>query len=79
MLFRSFTMVDRRKRLHREQLEALAAAWPVFLSTSIPAASAVERMGVERAPVAAFAPASAAARAFRDLWAEIAGRLWPAA
>lgn len=74
-----FTMVDRRKRLHREQLEALAAAWPVFLSTSIPAASAVERMGVERAPVAAFAPASAAARAFRDLWAEIAGRLWPAA
>ena len=73
-----FTMVDRRKRLHREQLEALRAAWPVFLATAIPNASAVERMGVERAPLATFAPSSVAAGAFRDLWAELAGRLWPA-
>lgn len=72
-----FTMVDRRKKLHREQLEALATAWPLFLTTAIPNASAVERMGVERAPVATYAPATAAARAFRDLWAEIARRLWP--
>lgn len=72
-----FTMVDRRKKLHREQLEALFAAWPAFLATVIPSASAVERMGVERAPVAAYAPTTAAARAFRDLWAEIALRLWP--
>lgn len=72
-----FTMVDRRKKLHLEHLESLAAAWPVFLTTVIPSASAVERMGVERAPVAAFAPATAAARAFRDLWAEVASRLWP--
>ena len=72
-----FAMVDRRKTLHREQLEALVAAWPVFLATAVPMASAVERMGVERAPVGAFAPTTAAARAFRDLWAEIALRLWP--
>jgi len=72
-----FTMVDRRKKLHREQLDALAAAWPAFLATTVPNASAVERMGVERAPVAAFAPSTAAARAFHDLWAEIASRLWP--
>lgn len=72
-----FAMVDRRKKLHREQLEALSAAWPAFLTTVIPSASAVERMGVERAPVASFAPSSAAARAFRSLWAEMAARLWP--
>ena len=71
-----FTMVDRRKKLHREQLVSLATAWPVFLKAVVPYASAVERMGVERAPVADFAPSSPAARAFRDLWGEIAARLW---
>ncbi len=77
LVFPHFAMVDRRKRLHREQLVALAAAWPAFLTTVVPNASAVERMGVERAPVATFAPSTAAAHAFRDLWAEIAARLWP--
>ena len=33
-------------------------------------------IGAERAPVAAFAPASAAASAFRDLWGEISARVW---
>jgi chromosome partitioning protein len=33
--------------------------------------SLIERMSVERAPVAAFAPRSQAARAFRALWTEI--------
>lgn len=72
-----FTMVDRRKKLHREQLATLATSWPAFLQAVIPNASAVERMGIEQAPVAAFAPSSPAARAFRELWAEVSGRLWP--
>ena len=72
-----FTMIDRRKKLHREQLEQLTAAWPMFLSATIPSASAVERMGIEEAPVATYAPRTPAALAYRDLWAEIAGRLWP--
>jgi len=76
-LFPHFTMVDRRRKLHREQLASLAAAWPAFLPSVVPNASAVERMGVERAPVAVFAPSSAAAHAFRDLWADVAARLWP--
>ena len=71
-----FTMVDRRRRLHRDQVEALSTAWPVFLKALVPAASVVERMGVERAPVATFAPSSQAAVAFHDLWQEVAGRLW---
>jgi hypothetical protein len=33
-------------------------------------------MGVERAPVAVYAPASPSALAFRQLWADVAARLW---
>jgi len=36
-------------------------------------------MGERRAPVALFAPGAAPAHAFRDLWGEIARRLWSAA
>lgn len=70
------SMVDRRKRLARETIAHLRSAVPNFLETVIPNASVVERMGLERAPVAVFAPSSAAATAFRDLWAEIAARVW---
>lgn len=71
-----FSMVDSRKRLHRELVESLRADWPTFLATAIPAASVVERMGPERAPVATFAPSTGAAAAFRGLWGDIAARLW---
>ena len=39
-------------------------------ATAIPALSLIERMSVQRAPVTAFAPRSAAARSYRELWAE---------
>lgn len=71
-----FTMVDKRRSLHRELVASLAEEWPGALASTIPNASVVERMGTERAPVAAYAPRSAAATAFRDLWAEVAERLW---
>jgi len=77
LLLPHFTMVDGRRKLHRELATSLAAKWPVFLVTAIPAASVVERMGVERAPVATFAPTSPATLAFRSLWSEVAARLWP--
>ena len=71
-----FSMVDGRKRLHREVMETLRVEWPAVLTTAIPNASVVERMGPERAPVGAFAPSSAAAAAFVRLWAEVSDRLW---
>lgn len=71
-----FSMVDGRKRLHREVMETLRVEWPAVLTTAIPNASVVERMGPERAPVGAFAPSSAAAAAFVQLWAEVSDRLW---
>jgi cellulose biosynthesis protein BcsQ len=71
-----FTMVDRRKRLHRDLVASLSEQWPTFCSAAISASSIVERMSVERAPVAVVAPRSQAALAYRALWEETAGALW---
>ena len=70
------SMVDRRRRLHRELVDSLGSEWPELLATSVPAAAVIERMGTERAPLARYAPNTAAARAYRRLWGEIATGLW---
>jgi chromosome partitioning protein len=57
-----FSMVDRRRTMHREALAA-NPKWPV-----VPMASAVERMGAERAPIGSFARNSPAATAYEQLW-----------
>jgi cellulose biosynthesis protein BcsQ len=72
------SMVDRRRALHRDLVQTLAKEWPALLSTTIPTAAVIERMGSERAPVGAFAPRSAAAAAYRAVWSELSDRLWPA-
>jgi cellulose biosynthesis protein BcsQ len=66
-----FSMVDGRKKLHQEITRDLRAERPGVAATPIPALSMIERMSVERAPVTAFAPGSAAARAYRALWSEV--------
>lgn len=70
------SMVDRRKRLQRDLVTQLMTDIPGFLPTPIPNASVIEQMGVRRAPVADFAPTSAATAAFRQLWADITARIW---
>jgi len=65
------SMIDRRKRLHKEIAERLPAERKDVADTAIPALSMIEQMSVRRAPVAAFAPRSAAARAYAELWAEV--------
>jgi chromosome partitioning protein len=70
-----FSMVDARKRLHREMVADLRLQRPGMLDAQIPAVTDVERMGVHRGPVASFAPTSRAARAYRALWTEISDRL----
>ncbi|MBG0777452.1 MAG: AAA family ATPase [Desulfovibrionaceae bacterium] len=69
-----FTMVDRRKTLHRAAVLA-SLREPEFCETSIPLRADVEAMGLRRAPLAAFAPDSDAALAYRALWAELTRRL----
>jgi len=69
-----FSMVDRRKKLHREIVEKLAAERYEIAATVIPALSVIETMSVERAPVTVFAPNSVAAKAYRALWEELRDR-----
>jgi cellulose biosynthesis protein BcsQ len=67
------SMVDRRRRLHREVAAAVAGD-PGFLATAIPQASDIERMGTYRAPVTSRPPATRGAAEFRALWQEVAAR-----
>jgi len=69
------SMIDRRKRLHRELAERLPAERPDVAAAAIPALSLIEQMAVQRAPVTAFAPRSAASRGYAQLWAEVRARL----
>lgn len=69
-----FSMVDARKKMHQD-LMAEAMQDPSYFKTTIPYASAVERMGIERNPVAVFAGSSPAAKAYLNLWGEIEARL----
>jgi chromosome partitioning protein len=64
-----FSMVDRRRALHKAALEA-EPEWPV-----IPMASAVEQMAVKRAPVGTFAASSPASLAFEALWRGVEKKL----
>ena len=70
-----FSMVDRRRSLHLEIIDATRGRFPATLATEIPYRSEIERMTLRRAPIPAFAPHSAAAQAYRELWAEAAVRL----
>jgi chromosome partitioning protein len=70
-----FSMVDRRKALHRQACEWPTGRAEVFLSAQIPYASVVEQMSVRRLPLAVFAARDSAAAAFAEIWAEIQTRL----
>jgi cellulose biosynthesis protein BcsQ len=70
-----FSMVDRRKLLHKETIEALRQRYPSILGTEVPYGSEFERITLRRAPVESYAPASVAASVYRALWQEIDGRL----
>jgi chromosome partitioning protein len=74
-----FSMVDRRKLLHKETVESLRRRYPSILETEVPYGSEFERMTLRRAPVESYAPGSAAAGVYRALWHEIDGRLQGAA
>lgn len=69
------SMVERRRRMHRELAASLPGALPAVAAASIPVASAVELMGARRAPLVRTHPRSPAARAYAALWAEVAAPL----
>jgi len=65
-----FSMVDRRKRMHRD-IAAQSPSGQDVLRSYIPYSSDVEKMGLRREPLGAYAPKSGIALAFRMLWSEI--------
>jgi len=72
-----FSRVDQRKKLHRETVSKNLIGETVFLTTTVPDSSIVERMGIERRPLPAYAPRSRAGIAFQSLARELeeTGRL----
>ncbi len=70
-----WSMADRRRGLHRGLIEQPPKTMRDVCTAVVPYASAIERMGEHRAPVAAYEPSSPAAQAYRALWDEIAPSL----
>ncbi|HEY1303229.1 MAG TPA: ParA family protein [Vicinamibacterales bacterium] len=70
-----FSMVDRRKTLHRHATEWSAANPQIFMRAQIPYASVVEQMTVHRKPLAMFAARESATEAFAKVWEELDTRL----
>lgn len=66
-----FSMVDRRKKLHRETCGVIQNSFERVLHSTIPCLSEIEQMGIAREPVSAFAHKSSAANAYQDLWTEV--------
>jgi chromosome partitioning protein len=80
LVFAFFSMVDSHKPLHRTVMGRVREGHRVtMLGASIPSSDDVERMGEERDPVGAFAPASLAAMSYEALWWDIQRRLRPSA
>jgi cellulose biosynthesis protein BcsQ len=69
------SMVDRRRKLHRELTASLPATVPAVADVAIPAASVVELMGARRAPVVITARRHPSAAAYRALWGKVHDRL----
>lgn len=70
-----FSMVDRRRRSHRDIIADATREHPELLETSIGHYAAVELMGRRRAPLQACAPGHQASAAFTALWREVQARM----
>ena len=69
-----FSLVDSRKKAHRQMVDEFALNRSSFLRSHIPYSSEVEKMGIHCAPILAYAPHHKASVAFEELWEEIRRR-----
>lgn len=69
-----FSMVEKRKKLHRETMNNPAQPLP-FLTTPIPYCAEVEKMGIYRQPLPHKHPKSRLAANYRALWKALKSRL----
>jgi len=73
-----FSMVDGRKKMHRDLIAQAREEHAHILDSAIPYLAPVEQMGVYRAPVGVFAATSPAAAAYAQLWQELSTAIAPA-
>jgi len=66
-----FSMADLRKNMHKEVIAVRDRLRPWIMDTVIPYCSDIERMGIRRQPVTAYAASSRAALAYESLWEEV--------
>lgn len=66
-----FSMVDRRKRMHREFIESPPRDLVEFMQAYIPYSSDIEKMSLRREPLVSYSPASWAGQSFIALWEEM--------
>jgi cellulose biosynthesis protein BcsQ len=64
------SMVDARRKLHREMATAVYRQYPRILHTPLPSLAQLEQMGQHRQPLPAMIPRSAATKAYQSLWTE---------
>ena len=69
------SMVDRRKRAHREMSDRLPKERSEMMDRWIPSSVDVEAMAVDRAPIVSSKPRSAAAASYADLFASLDEKL----
>ncbi|MDQ1292963.1 MAG: hypothetical protein QG608_844 [Actinomycetota bacterium] len=69
------SMVDRRRKIHRDLVESLLREQREITDVVVPACAAVEQMAQKLEPVAQFAPRSTAAVAYRELWDRVRSRI----
>ena len=72
-----YSLVDRRKKMHREIVDAKSRGEDSFFRSYIPYSAKVEEMSARRAPIFTYANATPPARAFRSLWEEMRSYLVP--
>jgi chromosome partitioning protein len=69
------SMVDRRKKGHREFTERLPHDRVSVVAEAIPNRAVIEQMAQQRAPVPVFAPRSSATTAYEALWTRVRSAL----
>jgi chromosome partitioning protein len=70
-----FSMVDKRKKMHRDIMAHLGEIYPNTLNTAIPYTSDIERMGLEQCPLGAYSHKKELINIYNELWQEILTRI----
>ena len=67
-IYTFFSMVDRRKKMHRDIIATVSKTYDGVLPNLIPYLAQIEKMGIYRAPVTAFSLGSVATKSYEGLW-----------